>query len=280
MVERTYGVRQSDFEALTSITPGSYFGFFYNGYNYKITYANFISGLGVTGTIEQDGDVTGTPVLDVQGTVNYIRNLEAGAGVSINVSVENGIAIAHNFTVDSVGEPLIQDAGDPSPTVVSIEAGTGISVATVGTRVVITSSQEESYGTVTMQGNSTATVITATATPVVAAGTFTVGDVSGYSGTTAGRLTHTTISGRHIVNALVTLDVAAGTNHKLSIYIALNGVVIAASKMSDTVSSGLPRSIATFTNVILATNDYVEIFVRNESTTDDITVINAVLSAL
>lgn len=280
MVERADGIRQSNFTVQTSMVAGSSLGFFANGYNYQITYANFLNGLGVTGSIAQDGAVTGTPVLDVQGTVNYIRNLEAGSGILLNVSADNGIEIAHNFTVDSVGEPLIQNAGAASPTVVSLEGGTGVTVATVGSRVVITSSQEESYGTVTMQGNATATVIAATATPVVAAGTFTVGDVSEYSGSTAGRLTHTGESGRHIVNAIATLDVAAGTNHLLSMYIAKNGTVIASTKMSDTVSSGLPRSLATFTNLILATNDYVEIFVRNESTTDDITVINAVLSAL
>lgn len=280
MVDRADGVRQSNFTVQTSMVSGSSLGFFANGYNYQITYANFLNGLGVTGSIDQDGAVTGTPVLDIQGTVNYIRNLEEGPGVLLNVSSDNGIEIAHNFTVDAVGEPLIQNAGAASPTVVSLEGGTGIAVSTAGSRVVITSTQEESYGTVTMQGNATATVITATATPVLAAGTFTVGDVSGYSGSTAGRLAHTGESGRHIVNALVTLDVAAGSNHLLSVYIAKNGTVIAATKMSDTVSSGLPRSIATFTNLVLATNDYVEIFVRNESTTDDITVVNAVLSAL
>jgi hypothetical protein len=280
MVERTYGVRQSDFEALTSITPGSYFGFFYNGYNYKITYANFISGLGVTGTIVQDGAVTGTPVLDVQGTVNNIRNLEAGAGIDLSVSVDNGITVQHNFTVDSVGEPIMQDAGDPSPVLVSIEAGDGIDVETVGTRVVISSTETLSYASVSMAGNASATTIASTATPVKAAGTFVVGDVSdGFTASTNGRITHTGPLSRHVINALATLDVSSGSNHKISLYIAKNGTVIS-TKMTDTISAGAPRALATFINLELATNDYVEIFVRNESTTDSVIAINAVLSAL
>ena len=280
MVERSYGVRQSQFEAQTSIIPGSSFGFFYNGYNYKITYANFISGLGVTGTIVQDGAVTGTPVLDVQGTVNNIRNLEAGAGISLDVSAENGIEIAHNFTVDSLGEPLMQDAGDASPTFVSLVGGTGIEVTTSGNTIEIASTDAESYAAVSMTGNSTATTIASTATPVKVAGTFTLGDIStGWTGTTAGRITNTAATARHIINAIVTLDVSSGSNHKISVYIAKNGT-IASVKMTDTISAGAPRAIATFANLSLAPNDYVEIFVRNESTTDSVIAVNALLSAL
>lgn len=280
MVERSNGVRQSQFEELTSITPGSYFGFFFGGYNYKITYANFIDGLGVTGTIEQAGDVTGTPVLDVQGTVNYIRNLEAGAGIDLGISVDNGITISHNFTIDSTGEPLVQDAGDPSPTVVSLVAGTGILLETSGATVVITSVDAVSYAAATMQGNSTATVIAATSTPVKAAGTFVAGAALNFTVDATGRITHTGTASRHVVNAIVTLDVASGSNHVISLYIAKNGTVLPETKMSDTVSSGLVRSIATFINTDMNPTDYFEIFVRNESTTDDITVVNAMLSAI
>jgi len=280
MVDRSNGVRQSQFEELNSITPGSYFGFFFNGYNYKITYANFLDGLGVTGTIEQAGDVIGTPVLDVQGTVNYIRNLEAGAGIDLSVSVDNGITVQHNFTVDSVGEPIMQDAGDPSPVLVSIEAGDGIDVETVGTRIVISSTETLSYAAVSMAGNATTTTIGATATPVKVAGTFVVGDVSdGFTASTNGRITHTGPLSRHIINALATLDVSSGSNHKISLYVAKNGAIIS-TKMTDTISAGLPRSLATFANIELATNDYVELFVRNESTTDSVVAINAVLSVL
>ena len=81
MTDRAYGVKQSDFTQQNSILSGSYLGFFANGYNYKISYSNFLSGLGVTGTIVQDGAVSGTPVLDVQGTVNNIRNIEDGSGI-------------------------------------------------------------------------------------------------------------------------------------------------------------------------------------------------------
>lgn len=280
MIERSYGVRQSEFVQQTSILAGSSFGFFNNGYNYQITYANFLNGLGVTGTIAQVGDVTGVPVLDISGVNNYIRNLEEGSGISLNLSAEDGIEISHNFTIDSVGEPIVQNGGAASPTFVSIEGGGGIAVETTGTRVVISSTETLSFATITMAGNSTATTIASTATAVKAAGTFVVGDVSSnFTGATSGRITHTGPQSRHVINALVTLDAASGSNHLLSIFIAVNGVIVS-TKMTDTVSSGLPRAVATFINIVLDTDDYVEIFVRNESATTNVIAVNAVLSIL
>lgn len=280
MTDRAYGVKQSDFTQQNSILSGSYLGFFANGYNYKISYSNFLSGLGVTGTIVQDGAVTGTPVLDVQGTVNNIRNIEDGSGIVTNVSAENGITIAHNFTVNTTGEPLMQDIASASPMFVSLVGGDGIACTTVGDTIEISSTDAVSYASVSMAGNATATTIASTATPVKVAGTFTLGDISsGWTGTTDGKLTHTGQTGRHIINAIATLDASSGSNHKISLFIAKNGTVVS-TKMTDTISSGAPRAIATFVSLVLNQNDYIELYVRNESTTDGVIAVNAVLSAL
>lgn len=280
MIERGYGVKQSQFIEQTSILAGSSFGFFADGYNYQITYNNFLNGLGVTGTIAQVGDITGVPVLDIQGPNNFIRNLEQGSGISIGVNPSGGIGIAHNFTIDSVGEPIVQNGGADSPTFVSIEAGAGMLVETTGTRVVISSAQILSFATVTMVGNATATTIASTATPVKAAGTFVVGEVStGFTATTDGTITFTAPTSRHIINALVTLDVSTGNNQLISIFIAKNGAVIS-TKMTDTVSANLPRTLSTFANIVLDPDDFIEIFVSNETTTNGVIAVNAVLSIL
>ena len=279
MTDRAYGVKQSDFTAQTSMLPGSYLGFFASGYNYKITYDNFLGGLGVTGTIDQTGAVTGTPVLDVQGTANLIRNLEDGSGIVTNVSPENGITVAHNFTVDTLGEPLMQNISAASPTIVSLVGGIGISVTTTGEAVTISSTEAASYASVFMQGNSTATTIASTATPVKIAGTFTAGDLADFTADASGRLTHTGETQRHVVNLIATLNVSSGSNHLISLYIAKNGTVVS-TKMTDTISAGQPRALATFLNLVLEPNDYVEAFVRNESTTDSVIAVNVRMSAL
>jgi hypothetical protein len=281
MVERSYGTRQSEFEALTTVTPGSYFGFFYNGYNYKITYANFIAGLGVTGTIVQDGDVTGTPVLDTQGTVNNIRNLENGTGIACSVSAANGITVAHNFTVNATGSPLMLNTTALSPTFVSLVAGTGITLTAASSTITITNTPAVAQvrGQVYMQGNATATVIASTATPVLVAGTWTVDLSTNATCTTAGRITYTGTTTQILtINAAISLDPVSGSNQNLQVYLYKNGSAIAGSRIESKVNTGEHLAVPLVYQISMATNDYIEIYVQNSTATNNITVSRAVLS--
>ena len=280
MVDRAQGRKKSQFTQQSTVLANSYMDYFVNGTNYKIAYTDFVGGLGVTGTIVQEGAVTGTPVLDVDGTINNIRNLENGSGIVTNVSAENGITIAHNISYDTTGAPLFLNTTATSPVIASIVAGNGISVTSTDNYVTIDQVGVAEYANVTMHGNSTETVISSTATAVKVAGTFVVGDEAGYTGNTTGRITHTGNTARHIINAIISISVASGTNHRISMYIAKNGTIITSTKTTATTSSGLYRSLATFANLELDDGDYVEIFVRNESTTDNLIVLDAIIGAL
>jgi len=280
MVDRANGRKKSNFVAKTSVDAGSYVDYFVNGTNYKISYDNFVSGLGVTGSIVSEGPGVATPILDIDGSVNKIRVIENGSGVKAELSPSNGVELSHNFSADVVGTPLFLNVLADQPVIASLVAGAGISITSTDNYLTINSEEASEYATITMQGNSTATVISSTATAVKAAGTFVVGDVSGYTGDTTGKLTHIGDTALHVINALVTVDTVSGSNHLVSLYIAKNGAVIPETRMSDTVSAGLPRALATFVNVSLAANDTIEIFVRNESTTDNLIVKNAILGAL
>lgn len=280
MVDRAQGRKKSQFTQQSTVLANSYMDYFVNGTNYKIAYTDFVGGLGVTGTIVQEGAVTGTPVLDVDGTINNIRNLENGSGIVTNVSPNNGITIAHNISYDTTGAPLFLNTTATSPVIASIVAGNGISVTSTDNYVTIDQVGIAEYANVTMHGNSTETVISSTATAVKVAGTFVVGDEAGYTGDTTGRITHTGNTARHIINAIISISVASGTNHRISMYIAKNGTIITTTKTTATTSSGLYRSLATFANLELDDGDYVEIFVRNESTTDNLIVLDAIIGAL
>ena len=126
---RAQGRKKSLFPGSTTIPAGATFDFVAPGVNYKILIEDMIAGLGVTGTIVQDGALTGTPVLDTQGSVNNIRNLEDGPGVKASVSPENGITLEHNFTADTGGVPILIDADQIAPKIRSITAGAGINVS-------------------------------------------------------------------------------------------------------------------------------------------------------
>lgn len=64
------------------------------GVNLQIPLSIFQSGIGVTGTIESLG--TGSPVLDIAGSVNRIRALEGGTGITISVGPTNNLIIAQD----------------------------------------------------------------------------------------------------------------------------------------------------------------------------------------
>jgi len=279
MTNRALGRKKSEFVAKASVDAGSYLDYVVNGTNYRISYDNFVSGLGVTGSIVQDGAVTGAAILDTQGTVNNIRNIENGSGISAEISPENGVILSHNFTQDATGTPIFLDTTADSPTFVSLVAGNGIGITSTDDYVTIRQVGVADYANVTMHGNSTETVIASTATAVKVAGTFVVGDESGLTGSTNGRITHNGGTTRHIINSIISLTVASGTNHTVSMYIAKNGTIIQSTKTTATTSSGLYRSMATFANLELDDGDYAEIFVRNESTTDNLIVLDAIIGA-
>jgi len=131
MTNQARGRKTSLFPGSTTIPSDTIISFVSGGVNYKIPIANLESEFGVTGTIVQDGDVTGVPVLDTQGSVNNIRNIEPGPGIAASVSPDNGITIEHNFQVGSGGVPVLTGIADDSPMIGDIVAGDNITLTAV-----------------------------------------------------------------------------------------------------------------------------------------------------
>ena len=277
MADRANGRRKSQFIAKSTVEAGGYLDYVVNKTNYKIAYTDFVTGLGVTGTIVQDGAVTGTPILDVNGAVNQIRNLENGPGIVTSVSADNGAKISHNFTASADGFPVLLNTTSASPTIASIVAGSGISIATVNSSgIEISSIADAIYGQLTIHGNSTNTTIGTAGTAVLVAGTWAAGINSSFTLTTAGRMTYTGTTTEVVsVVASVTLLPASGVNQTLTVYIAKDGVVIPTAKISRTVSSTESANVSLAFNLSLANNDYIELFVANETSTNDVLVTNA-----
>jgi hypothetical protein len=126
------GRKKSQFPSLTSVPNGAYFDFVSSGTNYRILDMDFYNALGITGTIVQKGDPTGIAILNKAGTVNEIRNIEAGSGVSASLSGFDGVQLSHNFTPNKDGVPVLTGELDPSPVIRSILAGSGMVVSPEG----------------------------------------------------------------------------------------------------------------------------------------------------
>lgn len=133
-------IKKSGFVEVPSNEPSDSFDFIRSNQNLRISFTNLAASLGTSGLIETLGEITGIPVLNKSGGVNYIRNILAGAGILASISPQNGISLEHNFTVDKTGVPIMIDEGSASPTIRSIRAGTGITVGGSGGEIQISTS--------------------------------------------------------------------------------------------------------------------------------------------
>jgi len=273
MVKRADGRKKSDFVAQDTVLASSFMDYFVNNTNYRISYNNFVSGLGVTGSIVPVGSGTGTPVLNVDGTINKIRNLENGSGIVTSVSASDGAVISHNFTAAANGFPVLLNTTAASPTIASLVAGSGISLSAVNsTGIQITSIADVTNAQVSMHGNSTATTIATQNVGVKVAGTFVVGTVASFTADTTGKITYTGSTAATVnVNASLTLDVV-GTNQDITVQFAKNGSLVTSAKITRTVSSNEGGNVGLFFNVPVTASDYLEVFVANGTSTNNITV--------
>ena len=273
MTIRADGRKKSEFIAKDTVQAGGYLDYVVSGTNYKISYDNFVANLGVTGSIVQEGAVTGTAILDVDGTINQIRNLESGSGIVTSVSAENGAKISHNFTANADGLPILLNTTAASPTIASIVAGSGISVTAVNAGgIQITSIANDIYAQVSMHDNTTLTTINTINVPVKAAGTFATNGASNFTSDTTGRLTYTGATTETVtVMASVSIDVV-GVNQKITIYIAKNGIALSAAKINRVFDSGDIGNVGIFYNISMTASDYLEVFVANATGTNNLTV--------
>lgn len=127
-------------------------------------------------------------------------------------------------------------------------------------------------GQYTMQGNATATTIGATGTPVKVAGTTVGGSLVQKFTHTSNRLTYTGAVTRDF-KVTVTLSATAGNGNQVGIYVAKNGTVIDESETYITTNaSGRLENGSVQTLVELAQNDYIEIWVENNTSVTNVTV--------
>lgn len=132
---RQRDVKISDMQGTQTLSDTDLLTVVQNGTNYKMTKADFTGQFGVTGSIQQSGDPLGVPVVDIQGSDNFIRNLEVAtdSGLAATVSPQNGITLGLNAQSNGSGVPVLSNANK----VRRILAGTGVTVAASGDDIVV-----------------------------------------------------------------------------------------------------------------------------------------------
>lgn len=134
-----------------------------------------------------------------------------------------------------------------------------------------------------MHGNATATTISATGTPVKVAGTTTEISISQrFTVTTTNRATYAGAIDRDF-KATVICSVSSGNGHQIGIYIAKNGTELNESETYVTTNaSGRLENGTCHVVTGLSNEDYLEVFVENNTAITDITVedLNFIIEAL
>ena len=121
----------SEFVVDADVTDDSLLTYVKNKQNFTVAQADYLAGLGVTGTLVQDGAITGVPVLDKAGTINNIRNIEPSVGIAAAVSAENGVSIKTALLPGTTGvQTLFNET--TAPQFRGVLAGPGINVSLDG----------------------------------------------------------------------------------------------------------------------------------------------------
>lgn len=123
-----------------------------------------------------------------------------------------------------------------------------------------------------MNGNATATVVSVVGTTYKVLGATTSASVTSKFTNTDNRATYVGSLDRFF-KVTTTLSMNSGNNNQIGIYIAKNGVVLPESEIYITTNSGGRAEAAVVQTLVqLTTNDYIEIFVENDTSTSNITV--------
>ena len=127
----------------------------------------------------------------------------------------------------------------------------------------------------TLKGNALVTTITTINTPVKANGgtAWNIERSSLFTGDNTGRITY--IAERDLVvpiDVTISAEPDAGSNQVLQFYVALNGVVIPNSVQRNRIDNNDPRNTGLIWQQKFAQNDFIEIFVENTTSTNDIIV--------
>ena len=118
-----------------------------------------------------------------------------------------------------------------------------------------------------------ATTISVQGTMVKAAGTTALTNARNFTAPGDNRLTYTGTPDRHVHIAMSVSFTTSGSNEDISIAIAKNGVVLTHSKLTRFLATGQDHgATASHGDVVLSTNDFIEVFVTNEDSTSDVTI--------
>lgn len=122
----------------------------------------------------------------------------------------------------------------------------------------------------------TTVTISASATPVVIGASWVSQETHRFTAVATGRWTYNGKGAHCAITCNISADLATGTDD-VSFFFYLNGVQIAASKVTREFTAGNVGNITMLWATELETSDYIEVWVQNDDTSVNVDIINATL---
>lgn len=214
-------------------------------------------------------------------------NLNGGILLDLGTATFNSFDLANSFATLAAGTTMLSGAASSANiTADNLGALTGTRIFGLGTPLAgittndirwVFQNNDDIPDTIpdamlSLNSNATETVIETVDTPVKVAGTWVIERESFFSGDTTGRATFD--GERDVVvpvDITTTIEAASGTNKDITIYLALNGTVIANSGKTNRVGSNDPKANTVLWQLSLSETDFLEVFIENN--TDEVNLI-------
>jgi hypothetical protein len=239
---------------------------------------------GTVGTVGIDNSIfvgTGSSgnILDILSTCTITRRFRLIYSSVVVFGSTVGINVDASATIPTEGYILDTINFSAGGTYLS-----GVSYTDNKTRFVNSKGIENTaeIGNLYMLNNATATVISGSGVPTKVLGTTTANAINQKFSHSNNRLTYTGGLIRDF-QVSVTTSLTSGNNNVIGVYVAKNGTIITESEMYGTTSSaGRAESISCQTILEMEENDYIEIWVENNTATQNITVeyMNVIIKSL
>lgn len=236
-----------------------------------MTFTGTVGTIGVTNSLFRGISGTSIPIIEVQSGCTITRRFRMLFSSIISLTSNIGISFSSSATVPTEGYILQTVNFSGNGTYQTGVTAQDNKALFEGCRGIENSGSVAQYY---MQGNTTATDIVTQNVFVKGAGATTAGTLNQRFTLTDNRATYVgALTG--IFKITVSVSATSGNNQLLRFRIAKNGTTSAQSEVEETTSgSGRSQTLICQDLVSLTTNDYIELWVANGSTNQDITIDN------
>lgn len=253
---------------------------------------------GYNNCVFSDGAFLNSAGLTFDGTIgtiafgNYFFSLSAGTGITLpaSLTVQRRFRINYSSFVATAGITGINCSSSATIPVdsyileqVNFSGGgtytAGVAYSDPKARFTRCKgiSNSATLGYATMIANGTVTVIGSANTPVKAAGTFTLEGISQRFTLSSNKLVcNSTVVENYEISVNASLTTTA--NNVVAIYVAKNNAVVSNSASSATATAGgKAENMSTHAVLQLTTGDLVDVWVENQTASNNITAVNCQL---